>query len=147
MITPTLGVSVRQIIIPVDEASVRLLMSSVLLFFEGKVKRGAFAAGRKITRIISFSKKKPPRPGDPRTSCSDPGQGQTSLYISHSIFLQMYRLVTPPPSRTPPHRLPVGAGESGVAGAVVLCEQRFPAFLPRQGRLPHLPALPPPPGL
>lgn len=34
----------------------------------GKVKRGAFAAGRKITRIISFSKKKPPRPlhNDPR---------------------------------------------------------------------------------
>uniref|UniRef100_A0AAV2MLC5 Actin filament-associated protein 1-like 1 n=1 Tax=Knipowitschia caucasica TaxID=637954 RepID=A0AAV2MLC5_KNICA len=29
----------------------------------GKVKRGAFAAGRKITRMISFSKKKPPRPG------------------------------------------------------------------------------------
>ncbi|TNM98823.1 hypothetical protein fugu_013387 [Takifugu bimaculatus] len=29
----------------------------------GKVKRGAFAAGRKITRIISFSKKKSPRSG------------------------------------------------------------------------------------
>ncbi|KAJ8281532.1 hypothetical protein COCON_G00040510 [Conger conger] len=43
---------------------------------EGKVKRGGLseltesvsrAAGRKITRIISFSKKKPPLPGDPRT--------------------------------------------------------------------------------
>lgn len=38
----------------------------------GKVKRGAFAAGRKITRIISFSKKKPPRPG---ASYNDPRQG------------------------------------------------------------------------
>uniref|UniRef100_A0A3B3ZWT0 Actin filament-associated protein 1-like 1 n=1 Tax=Periophthalmus magnuspinnatus TaxID=409849 RepID=A0A3B3ZWT0_9GOBI len=38
----------------------------------GKVKRGAFAAGRKITRIISFSKKKPPRPG---AAFSDPRQG------------------------------------------------------------------------
>ncbi|XP_024918711.1 actin filament-associated protein 1-like 1 isoform X3 [Cynoglossus semilaevis] len=48
----------------------------------GKVKRGAFAAGRKITRIISFSKKKPPRPGDPRTSCSDPGQGYLSVLVN-----------------------------------------------------------------
>lgn len=48
----------------------------ILKFFDvGKVKRGAFAAGRKITRIISFSKKKPPRPGDPRVSYSDPRQG------------------------------------------------------------------------
>ncbi|KAF3838087.1 hypothetical protein F7725_009855, partial [Dissostichus mawsoni] len=46
----------------------------------GKVKRGAFAAGRKITRIISFSKKKPPRPGDPRTSYSDPRQGSLHFY-------------------------------------------------------------------
>ncbi|KAG8004187.1 Actin filament-associated protein 1-like 1 [Nibea albiflora] len=48
----------------------------------GKVKRGAFAAGRKITRIISFSKKKPPRPGDPRTSYSDPRQGYLSLLVN-----------------------------------------------------------------
>ncbi|XP_027142128.1 actin filament-associated protein 1-like 1 isoform X2 [Larimichthys crocea] len=48
----------------------------------GKVKRGAFAAGRKITRIISFSKKKPPRPGDPRTSYSDPRQGYLSLLMN-----------------------------------------------------------------
>ncbi|XP_026186131.1 actin filament-associated protein 1-like 1 isoform X2 [Mastacembelus armatus] len=49
----------------------------------GKVKRGAFAAGRKITRIISFSKKKPPRPGDPRTSYSNPGQGYLSVLVNH----------------------------------------------------------------
>lgn len=54
------------------------------IFDVGKVKRGAFAAGRKITRIISFSKKKPPRPGDPRISYSDPRQGQTPLHC-HSL--------------------------------------------------------------
>ncbi|XP_074504191.1 actin filament-associated protein 1-like 1 isoform X1 [Sebastes fasciatus] len=48
----------------------------------GKVKRGAFAAGRKITRIISFSKKKPPRPGDTRTSYSDPRQGYVSVLVN-----------------------------------------------------------------
>uniref|UniRef100_A0AAQ4NW83 Actin filament-associated protein 1-like 1 n=1 Tax=Gasterosteus aculeatus aculeatus TaxID=481459 RepID=A0AAQ4NW83_GASAC len=48
----------------------------------GKVKRGAFAAGRKITRIISFSKKKPPRPGDPRTSYTDPRQGYVSVLVN-----------------------------------------------------------------
>ncbi|XP_040031511.2 actin filament-associated protein 1-like 1 isoform X1 [Gasterosteus aculeatus] len=48
----------------------------------GKVKRGAFAAGRKITRIISFSKKKPPRPGDPRTSFTDPRQGYVSVLVN-----------------------------------------------------------------
>uniref|UniRef100_A0A3Q1FTW5 Actin filament-associated protein 1-like 1 n=1 Tax=Acanthochromis polyacanthus TaxID=80966 RepID=A0A3Q1FTW5_9TELE len=48
----------------------------------GKVKRGALAAGRKITRIISFSKKKPPRPGDPRTSYSDPRQGYLSVLVN-----------------------------------------------------------------
>ncbi|XP_044220293.1 actin filament-associated protein 1-like 1 isoform X2 [Thunnus albacares] len=48
----------------------------------GKVKRGAFAAGRKITRIISFSKKKPPRPGDPRTAHSDPRQGYLSVLVN-----------------------------------------------------------------
>ncbi|XP_039976014.1 actin filament-associated protein 1-like 1 isoform X2 [Xiphias gladius] len=48
----------------------------------GKVKRGPFAAGRKITRIISFSKKKPPRPGDPRTSFNDPRQGSLSVLVN-----------------------------------------------------------------
>ncbi|XP_028272788.1 actin filament-associated protein 1-like 1 isoform X2 [Parambassis ranga] len=48
----------------------------------GKVKRGALAAGRKITRIISFSKKKPPRPGDSRTTYSDPRQGYLSVLVS-----------------------------------------------------------------
>lgn len=62
----------------------QLFDSSV--FDVGKVKRGAFAAGRKITRIISFSKKKPPRPGDPRISYSDPRQGQTPLHC-HSLGL------------------------------------------------------------
>ncbi|KAL4631274.1 actin filament-associated protein 1-like 1 isoform X2 [Arapaima gigas] len=47
---------------------------------QGKAKRGALseltgsvsrAAGRKITRIISFSKKKPPLPGDHHTSSLD----------------------------------------------------------------------------
>ncbi|XP_070692735.1 actin filament-associated protein 1-like 1 [Pempheris klunzingeri] len=47
----------------------------------GKVKRGAFAAGRKITRIISF-KKKPPRPGDPRISYSNPRQGCLSVLVN-----------------------------------------------------------------
>nr|XP_020449342.1 actin filament-associated protein 1-like 1 isoform X2 [Monopterus albus] len=48
----------------------------------GKVKRGPFAAGRKITRIISFSKKKTPRPGDPQTSYSDPRQGYLSVLLN-----------------------------------------------------------------
>ncbi|XP_070819087.1 actin filament-associated protein 1-like 1 isoform X1 [Chaetodon trifascialis] len=48
----------------------------------GKVKRGAFAAGRKITRIISFSKKKPTRTGDPQISYSDPRQGYLSLLVN-----------------------------------------------------------------
>ncbi|KAM9741982.1 actin filament-associated protein 1-like 1 isoform 1-T1 [Menidia menidia] len=48
----------------------------------GKVKRGAFAAGRKITRIISFSKKKPPRPGDPRSTFRDPRQGYLSVLVN-----------------------------------------------------------------
>ncbi|XP_060935309.1 actin filament-associated protein 1-like 1 isoform X1 [Limanda limanda] len=48
----------------------------------GKVKRGAIAAGRKITRIISFTKKKPPRPGDPRTSFVDPRQGNLSVLVN-----------------------------------------------------------------
>ncbi|XP_035506193.2 actin filament-associated protein 1-like 1 isoform X4 [Scophthalmus maximus] len=48
----------------------------------GKVRRGALAAGRKITRIISFSKKKPPRPGDPRTSFGDPRQGYLSVLVN-----------------------------------------------------------------
>ncbi|KAK9517810.1 hypothetical protein VZT92_023152 [Zoarces viviparus] len=48
----------------------------------GKVKRGAFAAGRKITRIISFNKKKPPRPGDPRTSYTDPRRGYVSVLVN-----------------------------------------------------------------
>lgn len=55
--------------------------------YVGKVKRGAFAAGRKITRIISFSKKKSPRPGDPRISYSDPRQGQTPLQCQSSLGL------------------------------------------------------------
>ncbi|KAF7662823.1 hypothetical protein LDENG_00226350 [Lucifuga dentata] len=48
----------------------------------GKVKRGAFAAGRKITRIISFSKKKLPRPGDPRATFTDPRQGYLSVLVN-----------------------------------------------------------------
>ncbi|XP_036403907.1 actin filament-associated protein 1-like 1 [Megalops cyprinoides] len=61
---------------------------------EGKVKRGALseltgtvsrAAGRKITRIISFSKKKPPLPGDPRNSSpedEDPRCGYLSVLVN-----------------------------------------------------------------
>lgn len=51
-------------------------------FVAGKVKRGAFAAGRKITRIISFSKKKSPRSGDPQVSYSNPRQGQSWALLS-----------------------------------------------------------------
>ncbi|XP_061691519.1 actin filament-associated protein 1-like 1 isoform X2 [Syngnathoides biaculeatus] len=43
----------------------------------GKVKRGAFAAGRKITRIISFSKKK-----ISRTPYNDPRQGYLSVLVN-----------------------------------------------------------------
>ncbi|XP_054647239.1 actin filament-associated protein 1-like 1 isoform X3 [Dunckerocampus dactyliophorus] len=43
----------------------------------GKVKRGAFAAGRKITRIISFSKKKASR-----TAYNDPRQGYLSVLVN-----------------------------------------------------------------
>lgn len=60
-----------------------MLLLNPSIFNLGKVKRGAFAAGRKITRIISFSKKKPPRPGDSRTAYSDPRQGKT-LFNCHS---------------------------------------------------------------
>lgn len=68
----------------------------ILKFLDvGKVKRGAFAAGRKITRIISFSKKKPPRPGDPRVSYSDPRQGQTPLRC-RSSGPQVCRCITYP---------------------------------------------------
>ncbi|XP_013879601.1 actin filament-associated protein 1-like 1 isoform X1 [Austrofundulus limnaeus] len=42
-----------------------------------KTKRGAFAAGRKITRIISFSKKKTPKP-----ACVDPRQGYLSVLVN-----------------------------------------------------------------
>ncbi|CAN9514790.1 unnamed protein product [Ophioblennius macclurei] len=48
----------------------------------GKVRRGALAAGRKITRIISFSKKKFPRPGDPRATYTNPRQGYLSLLVN-----------------------------------------------------------------
>lgn len=48
----------------------------------GKVKRGALAAGRKITRIISFSKKKTPRPGDPRVTFNNPRQGYLSVLVN-----------------------------------------------------------------
>ncbi|KAJ3587477.1 hypothetical protein NHX12_011074 [Muraenolepis orangiensis] len=51
----------------------------------GKVKRGPFSAGRKITRIISFSKKKPPRPGDPRASYTNPRQG-TLLVLVNQVW-------------------------------------------------------------
>ncbi|XP_077433608.1 actin filament-associated protein 1-like 1 isoform X4 [Vanacampus margaritifer] len=43
----------------------------------GKVKRGAFAAGRKITRIISFSKKK-----TSRAAYNDPRQGYLSVLVN-----------------------------------------------------------------
>ncbi|XP_036379576.1 actin filament-associated protein 1-like 1 [Megalops cyprinoides] len=62
----------------------------------GKVKRGALseltgsmsrAAGRKITRIISFSKRKPPLPGDPLTSPHDdysPRCGYLNVLVNQS---------------------------------------------------------------
>uniref|UniRef100_A0A3Q3AMX0 Actin filament-associated protein 1-like 1 n=1 Tax=Kryptolebias marmoratus TaxID=37003 RepID=A0A3Q3AMX0_KRYMA len=46
-----------------------------------KAKRGAFAAGRKITRIISFSKKK-----TPKTTCADPREGKDSASLLDSRF-------------------------------------------------------------
>uniref|UniRef100_A0A8C1IGY2 Actin filament-associated protein 1-like 1 n=1 Tax=Cyprinus carpio TaxID=7962 RepID=A0A8C1IGY2_CYPCA len=58
----------------------------------GKPKRGALseltgtvsrAAGRKITRIISFSKRKPPLPGDTRTSLDqDPRCGYVGVLLN-----------------------------------------------------------------
>ncbi|XP_030621644.1 actin filament-associated protein 1-like 1 [Chanos chanos] len=59
----------------------------------GKAKRGALseltgtvsrAAGRKITRIISFSKRKPPLPGDARTPSpdEDPRSGYISVLVN-----------------------------------------------------------------
>ncbi|XP_051505773.1 actin filament-associated protein 1-like 1 isoform X4 [Myxocyprinus asiaticus] len=58
----------------------------------GKHKRGALseltgtvsrAAGRKITRIISFSKRKPPLPGDSRTSLDqDPRCGYVGVLVN-----------------------------------------------------------------
>ncbi|XP_042159258.1 actin filament-associated protein 1-like 1 isoform X1 [Oncorhynchus tshawytscha] len=50
---------------------------------KGKVKRGALAAGRKITRIISFSKRKPLLPGDaPPSLDTDPRRGYLSVLVS-----------------------------------------------------------------
>lgn len=66
-----------------------MLAFSFLHFDAGKVKRGAFAAGRKITRIISFSKKKSPRPGDPRVSYSNPRQGQPWALLSLFFGVRM----------------------------------------------------------
>lgn len=100
------------------------------------MKRGAFAAGRKITRIISFSKKKPPRPGDAHTSYSNPRQGESPLHCQPS-GLQLCRRLNLISVR----RLPVNTGESGVAGAVVLCVQRLSSLLPRKRRSSDLPAL------
>uniref|UniRef100_A0A673W3E6 Actin filament-associated protein 1-like 1 n=1 Tax=Salmo trutta TaxID=8032 RepID=A0A673W3E6_SALTR len=48
----------------------------------GKVKRGALAAGRKITRIISFSKRKHLLPGDARPPSPDPRRGYLSVLVS-----------------------------------------------------------------
>uniref|UniRef100_A0A674E0R2 Actin filament-associated protein 1-like 1 n=1 Tax=Salmo trutta TaxID=8032 RepID=A0A674E0R2_SALTR len=49
-----------------------------------KVKRGALAAGRKITRIISFSKRKHLLPGDarPPSPSPDPRRGYLSVLVS-----------------------------------------------------------------
>ncbi|XP_064875945.1 actin filament-associated protein 1-like 1 isoform X1 [Oncorhynchus nerka] len=51
---------------------------------KGKVKRGALAAGRKITRIISFSKRKHLLPGDARPPSldTDPRRGYLSVLVS-----------------------------------------------------------------
>ncbi|KAL2094870.1 hypothetical protein ACEWY4_009589 [Coilia grayii] len=61
-------------------------------FEQGKAKKGALseltgsmsrAAGKKINRIISFSKKKPPLPGEPHTaSLSDPRCGHLSVLVN-----------------------------------------------------------------
>ncbi|KAL0973819.1 hypothetical protein UPYG_G00211620 [Umbra pygmaea] len=50
----------------------------------GKVKRGALAAGRKITRIISFSKRKHPHRGDTQTTSphTDPRRGVLSVLVN-----------------------------------------------------------------
>ncbi|XP_038843195.1 actin filament-associated protein 1-like 1 [Salvelinus namaycush] len=49
---------------------------------KGKVKWGALAAGRKITRIISFSKRKHLLPGDARPPDTDPQRGYLSVLVS-----------------------------------------------------------------
>lgn len=69
--------------------------------FTGKPKRGALseltgtvsrAAGRKITRIISFSKRKPPLPGDIRGSLDqDPRCGRNPVSF---LILQCQRIST-----------------------------------------------------
>ncbi|XP_062392745.1 actin filament-associated protein 1-like 1b isoform X1 [Sardina pilchardus] len=61
---------------------------------QGKAKKGALseltgsmsrAAGKKINRIISFSKKKPPLPGEPHTaSLSDPRCGHLNVLVNQS---------------------------------------------------------------
>lgn len=132
----------------VSTAKVKKQLFGSFMFDVGKVKRGAFAAGRKITRIISFSKKKPPRPGDPRTSNSDPRQGCTPLHFHyHSVVFFFKNAVVSFVISSSPCRLPVTAGEPGVAGTVVLCEQRLSALLPWQRRLSDLPASAPSPRL
>lgn len=115
------------------------------IFDVGKMKRGAFAAGRKITRIISFSKKKSPQPGDPRTSYSNPRQGESPLHCQFS-GLQVCRCVIFFFASST-CRFPVTAGQSGVAGTVVLCVQRLSSLLPQQRRSSDLPALPSSPRL
>lgn len=107
------------------------------------MKRGAFAAGRKITRIISFSKKKSSRSGGSRTSYGDPRQGSVSIHSQTLEISQIPRqLIFSFPLFHQKHRLPVGAGEPGMERALVLCVQRLPALLSRPGGPADLPAVP-----
>lgn len=79
-----------------------LLFKDITMYiYLGKPKRVALseltgtmsrAAGRKITRIISFSKRKPPLPGETRVQSldEDPRCGETCLFVLHYCYLVYY---------------------------------------------------------
>lgn len=72
---------------------------NVLSFYLGKAKRVALseltgtmsrAAGRKITRIISFSKRKPPLPGDTQLPLLDEDPRCGEIQLLHYCYLLYY---------------------------------------------------------
>lgn len=113
------------------------LMMLPVLFPVGKGKKGTFseltgsmsrAAGRKINRIISFSKKKPPLPGETNTLShldDNPRCGEET-YIPLRLAVDLFdllRLSCKSLMNLSLPRLLECPGESVLEGALVLCEE------------------------